>query len=154
MYKRQSENFLNPMAFKSLKKMESEVVRMSAAMLNGDDQVVGTMTSGGTDTDTGSESEANSRLNEQYTKIWDAQIRPQEKRWAHRTSDCESGSNPRAIGGGGAYRGAFQFMRSTWKAAPRSPGGDPIAYPYRTQAVVAVLLKRRDGAGHWPVCGR
>jgi len=115
---------------------------------------VGTMTSGGTDTDAGSESEANSRLNEQYTKIWDAQIRPQEKRWAHRTSDCESGSNPRAIGGGGAYRGAFQFMRSTWKAAPRSPGGDPIAYPYRTQAVVAVLLKRRDGAGHWPVCGR
>ena len=113
---------------------------------------VGTMTSGGTDT--GSESEANSRLNEQYTKIWDAQIRPAEKRWAHRTSECESGSNPRAIGGGGAYRGAFQFMRSTWKAAPRSPGGDPIAYPYRTQAVVAVLLKRRDGAGHWPVCGR
>ena len=55
--------------------------------------------------------------------------------------------------GGGRYRGAFQFMRSTWKNSPRSPGGDPIAYPYRTQAVVAVLLKRRDGAGHWPVCG-
>ena len=113
---------------------------------------IGTMTSGGTDT--GSGSDANSRLNDRYTKIWDAQIRPQEKRWAHRTSECESGSNPKAIGGGGAYRGAFQFMRSTWKAAPRSPGGDPIAYPYRTQAVVAVLLKRRDGAGHWPVCGR
>lgn len=44
-----SENFLNPMAFKSLKKMESEVVRMSASMLHGDDQVVGTMTSGGTE---------------------------------------------------------------------------------------------------------
>ena len=37
-------------------------------------------------------------------------------------------------------------MRSTWKASPKSPGGDPIAYPYRTQAVVAVLLKNRDGA--------
>ena len=113
---------------------------------------IGTMTSGGTDTGDGGGS--NSRLNDRYTKIWDSQIRPQEKRWAHRTSECESGSNPRAIGGGGRYRGAFQFMRSTWKAAPRSPGGDPIAYSYRTQAVVAVFLKRRDGAGHWPVCGR
>lgn len=44
-----SENFLNPMAFKSLKTMESEVVRMSASMLNGDGQTVGTMTSGGTE---------------------------------------------------------------------------------------------------------
>lgn len=44
-----SENFLNPMAFKSLKKMESEVVRMSAAMLHGDERTVGTMTSGGTE---------------------------------------------------------------------------------------------------------
>ena len=44
-----SENFLNPMAFKSLKKMESEVVRMTANMLNGDDRVAGTMTSGGTE---------------------------------------------------------------------------------------------------------
>ena len=113
---------------------------------------VGTMTSGGTDTGGGGDS--NSRVNEQYTKIWDTQIRPAEKRWAHETAECESGGNPRAIGGGGMYRGAFQFMRSTWKNAPRSPGGDPIAYPYRTQAVVAVLLKRQDGAGHWPVCGR
>ena len=113
---------------------------------------IGTMTSGGTDTGGGGGS--NSRLNQQYTKIWDTQIRPAEKRWAHETAECESGGNPRAIGGGGMYRGAFQFMRSTWKGAPRSPGGDPIAYPYRTQAVVAVLLKRQDGAGHWPVCGR
>jgi hypothetical protein len=96
---------------------------------------------------------SSARVNDKFTKIWDTQIRPAEKRWAHQTSDCESGSDPNAVGGGGAYRGAFQFMRSTWKAAPRSPGGDPIAYPYRTQAVVAVLLKRADGAGHWPVCG-
>ena len=76
-----------------------------------------------------------------------------QRRWAHRTSECESGGNPRAIGGGGLYRGAFQFLKSTWRSSPKSPGGDPIAYSYRTQAVVAVLLKRRDGAGHWPVCG-
>jgi sphinganine-1-phosphate aldolase len=44
-----SENGLNPMAFRSLKRMESEVVSMTADMLNGDEQVVGTMTSGGTE---------------------------------------------------------------------------------------------------------
>lgn len=44
-----SANALNPMAFKSLKRMESEVVRMTADMLHGDEEVVGTMTSGGTE---------------------------------------------------------------------------------------------------------
>ncbi len=42
-------NALNPMAFKSLKRMEYEVVQMTAAMLNGPDTAVGTMTSGGTE---------------------------------------------------------------------------------------------------------
>jgi glutamate/tyrosine decarboxylase-like PLP-dependent enzyme len=44
-----SENFLNPMAFQSLKKMERDVVRMSCSLLHGDDESVGTMTSGGTE---------------------------------------------------------------------------------------------------------
>ncbi len=44
-----AENGLNPMAFKSLKRMESEVVQMSASMLNGGRDTVGTMTSGGTE---------------------------------------------------------------------------------------------------------
>lgn len=44
-----SENFLNPLAFRSLKRMESEVVRMSAHLFHGDADVVGTMTSGGTE---------------------------------------------------------------------------------------------------------
>jgi hypothetical protein len=87
-----------------------------------------------------------------YERLWD-RISPRDRRWAHQTSECESGGDPKAIGGGGIYRGAFQFMRSTWKVAPKSPGGDPIAYPYRTQAVVAVALMHEDGAGHWPVCG-
>jgi sphinganine-1-phosphate aldolase len=43
------ENGLNPMAFKSLKRMEHEVVRMAADLMNGDGDVVGTMTSGGTE---------------------------------------------------------------------------------------------------------
>jgi glutamate/tyrosine decarboxylase-like PLP-dependent enzyme len=44
-----SENGLNPLAFKSLKRFETEVVRMSIDMLNGDAQAVGTITSGGTE---------------------------------------------------------------------------------------------------------
>lgn len=87
-----------------------------------------------------------------YARIWTG-IPSREKRWARSTSQCESGGDPDAIGGGGSYRGAFQFLRSTWKASPKSPGGDPIDFDYRTQAVVAVLLKQRDGANHWPVCG-
>ena len=44
-----SANGLNPMAFKSLKRFEAEVVRMTAGLLNGDKQVCGIMTSGGTE---------------------------------------------------------------------------------------------------------
>jgi len=44
-----SENALNPMAFKSLKRFEHEVVKMAADLLSGDENVVGTMTSGGTE---------------------------------------------------------------------------------------------------------
>jgi glutamate/tyrosine decarboxylase-like PLP-dependent enzyme len=44
-----SENGLNPMAFPSLRKFETEVVAMAAHLLGGDDQITGTMTSGGTD---------------------------------------------------------------------------------------------------------
>ncbi|AEE48128.1 pyridoxal phosphate-dependent decarboxylase family protein [Haliscomenobacter hydrossis] len=44
-----SENYLNPFAFQSLKKMELEVIQMTAGLLNGDENVTGTMTSGGTE---------------------------------------------------------------------------------------------------------
>jgi sphinganine-1-phosphate aldolase len=44
-----SENALNPLAFPSLRRMEREVVRMSASMMYGGPDVVGTMTSGGTE---------------------------------------------------------------------------------------------------------
>lgn len=44
-----SENGLNPMAFESLKQMEKEVVQMTAQMLHGGPEAVGTMTSGGTE---------------------------------------------------------------------------------------------------------
>lgn len=44
-----SANGLNPMAFKSLKRFESEVVAMTAGMLHGGNGVCGTMTSCGTE---------------------------------------------------------------------------------------------------------
>jgi sphinganine-1-phosphate aldolase len=44
-----SENALNPSAFPSLRRFESEVVKMSADLFNGDDDVEGTMSSGGTE---------------------------------------------------------------------------------------------------------
>ena len=46
--------------------------------------------------------------------------------------------------------GDKRWARQTSKC---ESGGDPIAFPYKTQAVVAVALKNRDGAQHWPVCG-
>ncbi|MBW1879769.1 MAG: aspartate aminotransferase family protein [Deltaproteobacteria bacterium] len=44
-----SANALNPMAFRSLKQMETEVVQMTAEMLHGPPSCVGTMTCGGTE---------------------------------------------------------------------------------------------------------
>lgn len=43
------ENALNPMVFPSLRQMETEIVSMTAAMLNGNEDVVGFVTSGGTE---------------------------------------------------------------------------------------------------------
>jgi hypothetical protein len=88
-----------------------------------------------------------------YDRMWDNFSR-KDKRWAHSTSQCESGQRPKIHGGGGTYHGAFQFMLSTWRSAPKSPGGDPHTRSWKTQAVVAVKLKHRDGARtHWPNCG-
>ncbi|XP_006825455.1 sphingosine-1-phosphate lyase-like [Saccoglossus kowalevskii] len=43
------ENALNPMMFPSLRRFETEIVSMCADMLNGDEKVVGSLTSGGTE---------------------------------------------------------------------------------------------------------
>ena len=108
--------------------------------------------SGGVGPETTSERTTSARTSDRYERLY-RRATTREKRWAHRTAECESGGNPRAIGGGGAYRGAFQFLRSSWNAAPKSPGGDPIRYTYRVQAVVAIHLKRQMGTRPWPVCG-
>jgi hypothetical protein len=108
--------------------------------------------SGGVSTKDDDSAERSSKREAKYDRLWD-DVSKRNRRWARRTAECESGKDPKAIGGGGKYRGAFQFLKSTWRRSPKSPGGDPIKYRYRTQAVVAVALKQRDGAHHWPVCG-
>lgn len=100
----------------------------------------------------GSKDKSSSASDAKYKRLW-SKVKKREKRWARKTARCESGKDPEAVGGGGKYRGAFQFLKSTWRRAPKSPGGDPVVYPYKTQAVVAVALKRRDGKHHWPNCG-
>lgn len=64
---------------------------------------------------------------------------------------CESGGDPAAIGGGGLYRGKYQFSYETWQSVGGS--GDPAAAPEAEQDARAAALLARDGAGHWPVCG-
>jgi hypothetical protein len=65
---------------------------------------------------------------------------------------CESGGNPSAIGGGGMYRGKYQFSTSTWASVGGS--GDPAAAPEAEQDRRAAMLYSRTGPSSWPVCGR
>jgi hypothetical protein len=65
---------------------------------------------------------------------------------------CESGGNPSAIGGGGAFRGKYQFDYGTWASVGGS--GDPAAAPESEQDMRAAMLLARSGTSPWPVCGR
>ena len=64
---------------------------------------------------------------------------------------CESGGDPTAVGGGGMYRGKYQFSRETWAGVGGS--GDPAEASEAEQDRRAATLYARDGAGQWPVCG-
>jgi len=64
---------------------------------------------------------------------------------------CESGGDPSAVGGGGAYRGKYQFDQQTWASVGGS--GDPAAAPEAEQDQRAAKLLAQNGAGQWPVCG-
>jgi Transglycosylase-like domain len=66
-------------------------------------------------------------------------------------AECESGGDPTAIGGGGLYRGKYQFTYETWASVGGT--GDPAAAPEAEQDARAAALLARDGAGHWPACG-
>jgi hypothetical protein len=87
-----------------------------------------------------------------YIALW-AQMSPEDKAWAKKVSWCESGHDPTVLGLGGEYRGAFQYTMDAWRISPNSPGGDPIDYSWKVQAVVAVSLMHEMGTGPWPVCG-
>jgi hypothetical protein len=65
---------------------------------------------------------------------------------------CESGGDPGAIGGGGLYRGKYQFDLQTWASVGGS--GDPAAAPEAEQDMRAAMLYARAGTAPWPVCGR
>jgi hypothetical protein len=64
---------------------------------------------------------------------------------------CESGGDPTAVGGGGIYRGKYQFTYETWQSVGGT--GDPAAASEAEQDQRAAMLLARDGAGQWPVCG-
>ena len=65
---------------------------------------------------------------------------------------CESGGNPSAIGGGGQFRGKYQFDYGTWASVGGS--GDPAAAPEAEQDKRAAILLSRSGSSPWPVCGQ
>lgn len=66
-------------------------------------------------------------------------------------AQCESGGDPTAIGGGGLYRGKYQFSVETWQAVGGK--GDPAAAPEAEQDRRAIILYDQSGPGQWPVCG-
>lgn len=67
-------------------------------------------------------------------------------------AQCESGGDPHAIGGGGAYRGLYQFSYATWAAVGGS--GDPAQASVGEQTRRAQILYDRAGPSQWPICGR
>ena len=67
-----------------------------------------------------------------------------------RIAYCESRGNPRAIGGGGTFRGKYQVMQSTWEAM--GGRGDPAKATEAEQDYRAAVLFVRWGPGQWPVC--
>ncbi len=77
-------------------------------------------------------------------------IRPPGPGTLEAIASCESGGNPRAVGGGGTYRGKYQFDRNAW--AEVGGVGDPAAAPEREQDRRAARLYRMRGSAPWPVC--
>jgi hypothetical protein len=65
---------------------------------------------------------------------------------------CESGGNPSAIGGGGLYRGKYQFDFGTWQSVGGT--GDPAQASEAEQDRRAAILYEQSGPSPWPVCGQ
>lgn len=111
--------------------------------------------------------EQGAQIAESYWQAVIAQIMAaQQDKYAHVLTDdqlgrlrqCESGGNYGAIGGGGAYRGAYQFSQTTWNSIARGDyphlvGVDPAAAAPRDQDAMARALFAHQGRSPWPVCG-
>ena len=80
-----------------------------------------------------------------------AGLTPSVRAVLNRIAYCESKGNPRAIGGGGSFRGKYQFTYGTWSAVGGK--GDPAAAPEAEQDRRAAMLLNRSGSSPWPVCG-
>jgi hypothetical protein len=78
-------------------------------------------------------------------------VTPAERSKLSRIAQCESGGNPHAVGGGGRYRGLFQFDYGTWASV--GGHGDPAQAPAEEQYRRAAVLLRKRGTAPWPVCG-
>lgn len=64
---------------------------------------------------------------------------------------CESGGDPSAVGGGGQYRGKYQFDRQTWQSV--GGNGDPASASEAEQDQRAAALVAQQGKSAWPNCG-
>ncbi len=76
-----------------------------------------------------------------------------------RLRQCESNGNYHIVSASGAYRGAYQFHRSTWNAVasrhyPHLVGVDPAAASPYDQDRMARALWSEQGRRPWPHCGR
>jgi Transglycosylase-like domain len=69
----------------------------------------------------------------------------------HQIAECESHGDPKAVGGGGQYRGLLQFSQGTWEGA--GGDGDPVHAPAEEQLRRGAILMARSGSSPWPVCG-
>ena len=65
-----------------------------------------------------------------------------------RVARCESGLNPNAVGGGGAYHGLYQFVPSTFAGTPY---GQYDIYDPWANANAAAWSWSEGGKGSW-VC--
>jgi Ni/Co efflux regulator RcnB len=79
-------------------------------------------------------------------------VAPAMKSRLARIAQCESGGNPHAVGGGGKFRGLFQFDYGTWRGVGGK--GDPAQASVAEQYFRAAKLMRSRGSNPWPVCGR
>jgi hypothetical protein len=76
-----------------------------------------------------------------------------------RLRQCESGGNYGIVSASGAYRGAYQFHRTTWNSVasrhyPHLVGVDPARAAPFDQDRMARALWAEQGRRPWPHCGK